>query len=253
MTEVNGAIVPAVTEPDQAHEWFSYEDDDGDTYLFDVSFFASNYRCIFGEGCQGVLNESAPELEQGCCSYGAHFVDKDDRRKLEAAAQRLTSDHWQFKGVAAKRGGPIKKNKAGEWTTRLVEDACIFLNRPGFQAGAGCALHTAALEMGERPLDWKPEVCWQVPLRLTEAVEESGHRVFTLREWKRRDWGEGGAEFHWWCTEEPDAFVDHRAAYETLRDEMVEMVGEEPYEKLVEYLESRRQTVFLPHPAVRRD
>ncbi len=37
------------------------------------------------------------------------------------------------------------KNKAGEWMTRLVDDACIFLNRPGFAAGAGCALHTAAL------------------------------------------------------------------------------------------------------------
>ena len=47
-----------------------------------------------------------------------------------------------------------------------------------------------------------------------------------LREWKRRDWGEGGAEFHWWCTEDPEAFVGHRPVYEELRDEIVELVGE---------------------------
>ena len=38
----------------------------------------SNHRCIFGEGCQGVLDADATDMMQGCCSYGAHFVDDDD-------------------------------------------------------------------------------------------------------------------------------------------------------------------------------
>ena len=77
--------------------------------------------------------------------------------------------------------------------TRLVDDACIFLNRPGSAQGAGCALHVAALEAGERPLDWKPNVCWQLPLRLEHSTDENGHVTSRLRDWKRRDWGEGGA------------------------------------------------------------
>ena len=59
----------------------------------------------------------------------------------------------------------------------------------------GCALHIAALEAGERPMDWKPSVCWQVPLRLEHSTDESGHVTSRLREWKRRDWGEGGSDF----------------------------------------------------------
>ena len=110
--------------------------------------------------------------------------------------------------------------------TRLVDDACIFLNRPGFAGGAGCALHIAALEAGERPLDWKPNVCWQVPIRLEHATDENGHLTSRLREWKRRDWGEGGAEFHWWCTESPEAFVGAEPVYVTSRDEIVELVGQ---------------------------
>ena len=54
---------------------------------------------------------------------------------------------------------------------------------------------------GERPIDWKPDVCWQLPLRLQEHTDDHGHVTSTLREWKRRDWGEGGHEFHWWCTD----------------------------------------------------
>ena len=95
--------------------------------------------------------------------------------------------------------------------TRLVDDACIFLNRPGSPQGAGCALHVAALEAGERPLDWKPNVCWQLPLRLEHSTDENGHVTSRLRDWKRRDWGDGGHEFHWWCTEAPGGLQRQRA------------------------------------------
>ena len=120
---------------------------------------------------------------------------------------------FHAKAVAAGFLAPGEPDDDGEPTTvtRLVDDACIFLNRPGFAGGAGCALHIAALEAGERPLDWKPNVCWQVPLRLEHSTDENGHVTSRLREWKRRDWGEGGDEFHWWCTESPEAFVGDRA------------------------------------------
>lgn len=85
-----------------------------------------------------------------------------------------------------------------------------------------------------------------------DHVDEHGHVTSTLREWKRRDWGEGGAEFHWWCTEAPDAFVGDRPVYVELRDEIIEMTSAVAYELLTKELKARRRKTLLPHPAVRR-
>jgi hypothetical protein len=236
---------------DELHEWASF-DVDGSTYLFDLTFLTSNWSCIFGNGCLGVLTAPAADLVQGCCSYGAHFTGKKDRKKVERYAARLTDEQWQFKAEAEARGGAIHKNEDGDIMSELVDGACIFLNRPGFGAGPGCSLHQAALDAGERPLDWKPEVCWQLPLRLDNHVDDNGYYTYTLREWKRRDWGEGGEEFHWWCTETGEAFVDSGRVYQTLRDEIIELVGQEPYDLLCAHLEAQGTEHLLPHPAVRR-
>jgi hypothetical protein len=37
-------------------------------------------------------------------------------------------------------------------STRVVDRACIVLNRPDSSGGAGCALHVEALQSGESPL-----------------------------------------------------------------------------------------------------
>ena len=237
---------------DDLHEWVSFEDpDEQRTWVMDLTYLTSNWRCIFGDGCQGVLTGPAADLVQGCCSYGAHFVDEEDEATTLAYAERLTDEQWQLKSVSARKGGPTKRTKDGELKSRVVDGACIFLNRPGFAKGPGCALHVAAVEAGERPLDWKPDVCWQLPLRLEDHTDDNGYVTSTLREWKRRDWGEGGNDFHWWCTDTPDAFVDHDPVYVTNRDEIVEMVGEPVYRMLVDYLAVRGTERLLPHPAVR--
>ena len=88
-------------------------------------------------------------------------------------------------------------------------------------------------------------------LSRVDHVDESGHVTSTLREWKRRDWGDGGQEFHWWCTEDPLAFVGVRPVYEALRDEIVELVGAPAYDHLVRALADRRAGVPVPHPARR--
>ena len=238
--------------PDDLHEWVSFEDPDEDrTWIFDVTYLMSNWSCIYGNGCQGVLTGPAEELAQGCCSYGAHFMDDDDVATVVASAARLTKEQWQFRKRAEKKGF-LAREPDGTQTTRVVEGACIFLNRPGFAGGVGCALHIGALEAGERPLDWKPDVCWQVPVRLQEHTDEHGHVTSTIREWKRRDWGEGGLEFHWWCTDSPEAFVGKKPVYQYLRDEIVELTGETVYDLLVAQLKARSSRSYLPHPAVRR-
>ena len=246
---------PKVRDAADVHEWISFDDPDEDrTWIFDVTFLSSSWTCIFGRGCIGVLTGPAVELEQGCCSYGAHFTGGADRRRTEKKAKKLTAAQWQFKKKAEARGGPIKANKDGEYVSRLVDGACIFLNRPDFPGGAGCALHRAALENDERPLDWKPDVCWQLPLRLVDETDTYGHVTSTVREWKRRDWGEGGEEFHWWCTEEHHAFVGTTPVYDALREELIELVGERPYALFIEQV-TRRNGTRLPHPALktRRD
>lgn len=243
---------------DDVHEWVSFEDADEDrTWMFDATYLRSRHHCIWGEGCQGVLDADAADLAQGCCSYGAHFVDDDDVQTVVAAFVKVRPEHMQFHAKAVSggflRAADPDPDQIGEppTVTRLVDDACIFLNRPGFAGGAGCALHIAAIAAGERPLDWKPNVCWQVPIRLEHTADDNGHVTSRLREWKRRDWGEGGQEFHWWCTEAPEAFTAARPVYETSSDEITELIGATNYARLLELLE-RPDWVPLEHPVVRR-
>jgi hypothetical protein len=236
---------------DDLHEWLSF-DLEGETYEFDLTFLASPWTCIFGQGCPGVLTGPAPELEQGCCSYGAHFTGKADRKRVARLAATIGPDEWQFQPESEKLGGPIHRNEDGEWVTRQVDDACVFLNRPGFAKGPGCALHQAAVTRGERFMDWKPDVCWQLPLRLEHHTDENDHATNVLREWKRRDWGAGGADFHWWCTDDDAAFVGHRPVYQEMRDEIIALVGELAFATLVRELDRRAVGQLIPHPALKK-
>ena len=241
--------------PDDLHEWISFEDPgEHRTWLFDATYLSSNYMCIYGCGCKGILDDPSTDLQQGCCSYGAHFADDADVENLKRHAERVEPKHMQFHKKARKKGylraGDPDDDGNPTTKTRLVDDACIFLNRPGFKGGVGCALHIAALDAGERPLDWKPQVCWQVPIRLEHSTDESGHVTSRLREWKRRDWGDGGSEFAWWCTEEPEAFVGTEPLYRSAREDIIELIGEAIYREMVALLE-RPNWVPLPHPVVR--
>ena len=146
-------------KPEDLHEYISFEDPDEDrTWVFDVTYLLSNWMCIYGQGCQGILSAPAPELAQGCCSYGAHFIDDDDMADIVPFVERLTDAQWQYRQKGLGKKGWITTEDDGTKITRVIDGACIFLNRPGFAGGIGCALHSAALDAGERPLDWKPDV-----------------------------------------------------------------------------------------------
>jgi len=246
----------AAGAPADAHEWVSFDDPDEDrTWVIDVTFLESSWNCVFGRGCQGVLTEPAPELVQGCCSYGAHFTGEADAERVMEAASTLTPAQWQFRRKGMRAGGPLRRLKSGEAITRLVGGACIFLNRPDHEGGAGCALHRAALERGLAPLELKPDVCWQLPLRREDVVEADGHVTSTLTEWRRRHWGRGGADFAWWCTEAPAAFSASTPVYRSMEAELTAMTSPAVYALIADYLALRRksrQATPLPHPALRR-
>ena len=142
--------------------------------------------------------------------------------------------------------------------TRLLDDACIFLNRPGFAAGPGCALHIVAVRRGVNPLTFKPEVCWQLPLR----ERGPGRRRVRPRDLGHPAVGPAAlgqgwrASSTWRCTEAPDAFVGSKPVYKEMQAELTEMVGPKVYKQFVSLLGERdrlrHKGVPLPHPPVRR-
>ena len=65
-----------MTEPTPASDAGFIEIVRDDTvWRFEREFLESNWTCLFGRGCKGILDRPAEELNQGCCSLGAHFGD----------------------------------------------------------------------------------------------------------------------------------------------------------------------------------
>ncbi|MDH4145807.1 MAG: hypothetical protein OEY23_11650 [Acidimicrobiia bacterium] len=192
----------------------------GPSWQVDIGFLNANWRCQWGRGCPGIAQEAAPELGRGCCSVGVTLADETEAMTTAALAECLGQERFQF-ALEARRHGIFAD--ATRRATRVVDGACIFLNRPGFEGGAGCALHLAALDAGERPLDWKPVTCWQLPLRV-EAPGEAG-APGRLRSWARHDWGEDAHQPPWWCTDAPEAYDGEAPVRVTLADELDELLG----------------------------
>ena len=208
----------------------------GDTvWRFERGFLESNWTCIWGRGCQGILTEPAEDLGQGCCSIGADLGDEDEARMISALAATLQPETFEHHAEAAD-GGIFKDDE--RLHTRVVDGACIFLNRPGFEGGAGCALHIAALEFGESPIEWKPSVCSQLPIKVDWAEGDGDAEVATVRRWSRADWGEHGKTMAWCCTEGDRAYQGKQRVVDSLGDEIQAIVGTEVYVELRRKLDS---------------
>jgi hypothetical protein len=255
---------------DHARAWVEFPDPADEEQIFrcDLTWLTSRWHCVFGSGCQGI---EAGRGDDGCCTLGAHFADEDDERRVAGHVARLTPETWQFHAEGHGERGWVEdgepdededeepdedgEDDGPERRTRRVEGACIFLNRPGFPGGAGCALHTLALREGREPLETKPDVCWQLPIRRTyEWVERpDGEQVLyvSISEYDRRGWGPGGHDLHWWCTGAPSAHGAGKPLYVTYRPELTELMGREGYDVLAELCERRlaAQLPLAPHPA----
>ncbi|MBI5089063.1 MAG: hypothetical protein HZB15_09460, partial [Actinobacteria bacterium] len=209
--------------------------DAGETvWRFDRAFLTSNWTCIWGRGCRGILPESTEHLAHGCCSIGADLDDVDEAMDVDAHAAMLRPDEFEHHADAV-AGGIFSDDT--RLRTRVVDGACIFLNTPGFAGGAGCALHLASARFGESPIAWKPSVCWQLPLHVDWRERDEVTEVATVRGWTRSDWGAEGETMAWCCTEEPEAYVGARMVVDSLADELTAMVGEPVYVELRRRLE----------------
>ncbi len=202
----------------------------------------SHWSCIFGNGCQGVLTEEAPELVHGCCSYGAHASGAEGpgagRQGREAARRRHLAVPQ-----ACEEEGHLGQGRQGRLPYPARRRRLHLPQPPRLQRpGPGCALHQLAERTGQHHSDLKPEVCWQLPIRNIEEYDEDaddGIVYHRLTEFARHGWGEGGEEFAWWCTEEPAAFVGRAAVYRSLEPELRKMCGDELFEMIAEYLDER--------------
>ncbi|UGY92190.1 hypothetical protein [Streptomyces gobiensis] len=239
---------------DHARAWVEFPDPADDEQIFrcDLTWLTSRWNCIFGQGCQGI---QAGQASDGCCTLGAHFSDEDDERRVAGHAARLTPQTWQFHDVAMESGW-TETDEDGERKTRRYEGACIFNNRPGFPGGAGCALHILALREEREPLETKPDVCWQLPVRRTyEWVErpDGEQKLYvSIGEYDRRGWGSGGHDLHWWCTGATAAHGAGEPVYVSYRPELTELMGKEGYDRLAELCEQRLASqlpLLAPHPA----
>jgi hypothetical protein len=212
---------------------------DGATvWRFDRDFLASTWTCLWGRGCLGIGPEPAEHLGLGCCSIGADLGDEDEARMIAALAATLDPDRFEHHAEAVADG--IFRDGARNHT-RVVDGACIFLNRPRYRGGAGCALHLAAVEAGESPIEWKPSVCWQLPVKVDWVPGDGDTEVATVRRWTRRDWGAEGETMAWCCTEGSVAYVGDRPVVESLGAELEAVVGTRVYLELRQRLESQER------------
>jgi hypothetical protein len=214
---------------------FADPDDSSQVFRVDLTWLCSRWQCIWGSGCQGI-RPGRPD--DGCCTLGAHFADAEDEKRVTKAARRLTPETWQFHVEGVRRNGTLAISAAsgGARRTRVHQGACIFLNRPGFTGGGGCALHALALREGRHPLETKPDVCWQVPVRRGYERDErpDGTRVVlvSIGEFDRRAWGPGGHDLNWWCTGDPAAHTAAEPVYISYKAELTEMMGQAAYDTL---------------------
>ena len=124
-----------------------------DLGIYLETFFAACFDCTF--------------CHDWCCFYGAS-VDPLTVERITAHAGDLEAylgiprDQWFEGGFRPDAGYP----GGGFLRTRVVEGACVFLNR----RGRGCMLHRFALESGAPVEDVKPMVCTLFPVLWEDGV-----------------------------------------------------------------------------------
>jgi hypothetical protein len=236
--------------------WVEFEDPDDETqrYKCDLTWLASYWSCIFGAGCKGIY---ADRPDDGCCTLGAHFSDTADEKRVRTFVKLLGPQDWQYHAVGSRKSAWIETDEEGDRKTAVRDGACIFLNRPGFPGGAGCALHGWALRNGRHPLETKPNVCWQLPVRrLFREVtrsDDTSYTEVTITEYDRRGWGAGGHDLDWYCSGNTEAHLATEPVYVSYRPELVELMGSPAYAVLAEHCAAfvRNRFATARHPAER--
>ena len=250
--------------PNFVRDWVEFENPANPEEIFkcDLTWLTSYWQCIYGNGCCGI---DADKPDAGCCSDGAYYTGKEDEKRVFEAAKKLTRADWQFYDQARpkKVGGKLQITEIGldkDRKTKKIKDSCIFLNRvgyeaPGYTGSFGCALHHLALKEQVHFVDTKPDICWQLPIRRSWETREYGDEQITvvvIGEYTRTAWGEGGADFDWYCTSNSEAHVGRVPVYQSSEVELTKMMGSKGYAELVKLCDSRMAAISATRKAQKK-
>jgi hypothetical protein len=270
-------------EPGANYDWFEFSvkgdpDEQGEVLRVkvNVSFMLSTWKCIFGQGCPGVLISGAM-TDRGCCQIGVHMEHSDDDfKRVRGFVDQLTEedlDENLLKIVKSNNGKGWRyqdKSDEGEsalegfpWHTKVVDGACVLANRAGGSTGKlGCSLHVLANRLGLHHSDTKPNICWQIPMAVTEEYDEDiDQTTMTVDGTPAKVWGSTDMRnLHspgWWCTETPDAYVigntvdklpgnelhseevmQQDFVFRTNEVELRKMMGDHVYDEMVKHLQN---------------
>jgi hypothetical protein len=97
-------------------ETVTFQDGDGWSWEFDLTFMLSNYECIWGRGCPDTRLE---HTARGCYVDGVEIYrghgdtsGRDELKKIRRRVRELTDEDWQNRRVALQRGGRDPWGKA---------------------------------------------------------------------------------------------------------------------------------------------
>ncbi|MGB0091044.1 MAG: hypothetical protein WBP81_00665 [Solirubrobacteraceae bacterium] len=85
-------------------------------------------------------------------------------------------------------------------------------------------------------MDWKPQICWQVPLFFD--IDDK-MKTTTVRASRTVDWG-GEGIVDWWCTEREDAYIADQSVYVSMEAELRRVCGAAVYDELADYGQGRQ-------------
>jgi|SRR6185369_10871815 len=227
-------------------------------YRINVSFMLSNWKCIFGEGCPGVLVSGAM-TDRGCCQIGVH-IERDELARVNKYVKMLTPADLDSELLKDVKQNGWKYNETDEehrsdgYTkhTRVVDGACVLANRAGGSSGQiGCSLHVLAKRIGISPTETKPNICWQLPVVAQEEYDEDRDEyVITVTNTPGEQWGSRYTTevTHpgWFCTETPDAYRGDDTVYVTNEDSLRKQMGDDAYDKMSAELDQLARRFRMP-------
>ena len=262
-------------------DWLTvWNDDDGYTTRVNLSFLASNWKCIYGQGCPGIFPKSATTIapDIACCMDGFYMVDQDDYNTVDKHVGMLTPDDWDSelqreytrtgKWAIARRpftGDDEEDDGKSNVKSRVIRGGCIFANRADGSVGStgkiGCAfLHMGnRLNAGEHDIfdnseehkNYMPHVCSTVPIKTywndagEWVIDAWSVDMWRIDRWPFDEDGASDSFTHWWCVDSADAYVAKDMVVDRMRRELIDYLGDELYETVRSSIHARKDAI---HP-----
>ena len=228
----------------------------------DLTWLTSSYMCIFGQGCHGIYAD-APDV--GCCTLGAHFADKDDEKRVATYVDHARRRSSGSSEAAGPQGAQEGLDRASTTTasarpapsrstaSRRASSTTAPTSRRRRRA-APCTHWRSST--GKNPLETKPDVCWQLPIRRTFRNVERQDGTSTPRSRSASTTGAAGgpAATTWTGTARATPRRTSRAepVYVTHEAELAELMGTAAYDELVRHCEAHLRSRSAAGAAPRR-